>query len=238
MAAERELGPGAAAGDRGAAGGCPCSALPAPRQGLMEEARRPLREFEVGDKFCRLPLPRAAVLLPLVVRLGRLHLLLTVRSMQLRRSPGEVCFPGGKREATDDDDIDTALREAKEEGCLEPEKVEVMCRLMPGIDKLVMLWSTTQTVLRWQEFSREPRAQSQGSSEWLMSREAERVKQLQIEMVMMLIKKPALELQEKLPSHPPNNRFPDKKLCQSLVKAGNSLDFRQDVVLVAVTLSM
>ncbi|XP_062356144.1 peroxisomal coenzyme A diphosphatase NUDT7 [Cinclus cinclus] len=136
MAAERELGPGAAAGDRGAAGGCPCSALPAPRQGLMEEARRRLREFDVGDKFCRLPLPRAAVLLPLVVRLGRLHLLLTVRSMQLRRSPGEVCFPGGKREATDDDDIDTALREAKEEVGLEPEKVEVICRLMPGIDKM------------------------------------------------------------------------------------------------------
>ncbi|XP_062355730.1 hydrocephalus-inducing protein-like [Cinclus cinclus] len=62
--------------------------------------------------------------------------------------------------------------------------------------------------------------------------------QLQIEMVTKLIKKPALELQEKLPSHPPNSRFPDKKLCQSLVKAGNSLDFRQDVVLVAVTLSI
>ncbi|XP_062355723.1 hydrocephalus-inducing protein homolog [Cinclus cinclus] len=42
--------------------------------------------------------------------------------------------------------------------------------------------------------------------------------QLQIEMVTKLIKKPALELQEKLPSHPPNSRFPGKKLCQSLVK--------------------
>ncbi|XP_014737589.1 PREDICTED: peroxisomal coenzyme A diphosphatase NUDT7 [Sturnus vulgaris] len=102
----------------------------------MEEARRRLREFDIGDKFCRLPLPRAAVLLPLMVRRGRLHLLLTVRSMQLRRSPGEVCFPGGKREATDKDDIDTALREAKEEVGLQPEKVEVICRLMPGIDKM------------------------------------------------------------------------------------------------------
>ncbi|RMB89378.1 hypothetical protein DUI87_13907 [Hirundo rustica rustica] len=48
----------------------------------MEEARRCLRRFDVGDKLSRLPLPRAAVLLPLMVRGARLHLLLTVRSMQ------------------------------------------------------------------------------------------------------------------------------------------------------------
>ncbi|NXY26923.1 NUDT7 diphosphatase, partial [Atrichornis clamosus] len=106
------------------------------RPGLKESARRRLREFDVGDKFCRLPLPRAAVLLPLLLRGGRLHLLLTVRAMQLRRSPGQVCFPGGKREATDKDDIATALREAEEEVGLQPEKVEVVCRLMPGIDKV------------------------------------------------------------------------------------------------------
>ncbi|XP_064242908.1 peroxisomal coenzyme A diphosphatase NUDT7-like [Passer domesticus] len=143
MAAERERpgpvpGPcsGPAGDERAAAGRCRCSALPAPGHGALEKARRRLREFDVGDRFCRLPLPRAAVLLPLLVRAGRLHLLLTVRSLQLRRSPGEVCFPGGKREATDKDDIDTALREAKEEVGLQPEKVEVICRLMPGIDKM------------------------------------------------------------------------------------------------------
>ncbi|NXT58343.1 NUDT7 diphosphatase, partial [Pluvianellus socialis] len=54
----------------------------------------------------------------------------------LRRSPGEVCFPGGKSEAIDKDEIDTALREAKEEVGLQPEKVEVICRLVPGIDKM------------------------------------------------------------------------------------------------------
>ncbi|NXW62815.1 NUDT7 diphosphatase, partial [Eurystomus gularis] len=54
----------------------------------------------------------------------------------LRRSPGEVCFPGGKSEASDKDEIDTALREAKEEVGLQPEKVEVICRLVPGIDKM------------------------------------------------------------------------------------------------------
>ncbi|NXV92991.1 NUDT7 diphosphatase, partial [Calonectris borealis] len=112
------------------------SFLFASRKSVKEQARLRLREFDVGDKFSHLPLPKASVLLPLMVREGRLHLLLTVRSMQLRRSPGEVCFPGGKSEAIDKDEIATALREAKEEVGLQPEKVEVICRLVPGIDKM------------------------------------------------------------------------------------------------------
>ncbi|TEA30905.1 hypothetical protein DBR06_SOUSAS7010007, partial [Sousa chinensis] len=50
---------------------------------------------------------------------------------QLRRSPGEVCFPGGKYEPTDVDDVATALREAQEEVGLHPHQVEVVCRLVP-----------------------------------------------------------------------------------------------------------
>ncbi|XP_038004455.1 hydrocephalus-inducing protein-like [Motacilla alba alba] len=42
--------------------------------------------------------------------------------------------------------------------------------------------------------------------------------QLQTDMVRMLIEEAALELQEKLTSHPPKSGFPDKELCQSLVK--------------------
>ncbi|NXX69453.1 NUDT7 diphosphatase, partial [Spizella passerina] len=51
-------------------------------------ARPRLRQFDIGDRFSRLPLPRAAVLLPLLVRAGRLHLLLTVRSLQVPGAPG------------------------------------------------------------------------------------------------------------------------------------------------------
>ncbi|NXU91122.1 NUDT7 diphosphatase, partial [Xiphorhynchus elegans] len=108
----------------------------------LERARRRLLRADVGARWSRpaLPLPRSsAVLLPLLLRRGRPHLLLTVRAAQLRRSPGEVCFPGGKSEACDKDDIDTALREAKEEVGLPPEKVEVICRLVPGIDKVNQL---------------------------------------------------------------------------------------------------
>ncbi|XP_023564903.1 peroxisomal coenzyme A diphosphatase NUDT7 isoform X2 [Octodon degus] len=52
---------------------------------------------------------------------------------QLRRAPGEVCFPGGRREPTDRDDVATALREAQEEVGLLPHQVEVICCLVPSL---------------------------------------------------------------------------------------------------------
>lgn len=55
----------------------------------------------------------------------------SVLHVQLRMSPGEVCFPGGKREPTDVDDTATALREAQEEVGLRPQQVDVVCRLVP-----------------------------------------------------------------------------------------------------------
>ncbi|XP_008687951.1 peroxisomal coenzyme A diphosphatase NUDT7 isoform X3 [Ursus maritimus] len=50
---------------------------------------------------------------------------------KLRRSPGEVCFPGGKSEPADVDEVATALREAQEEVGLHPHQVEVVCCLVP-----------------------------------------------------------------------------------------------------------
>ncbi|XP_025070204.1 peroxisomal coenzyme A diphosphatase NUDT7 isoform X1 [Alligator sinensis] len=106
------------------------------RKSIKAKAKISLRKYDVGDKFSHLPLTKASVLMPLMVKDEKLHVLFTVRSMKLRRSPGEVCFPGGKSEATDRDEIATALREAKEEVGLCPEQVEVICRLVPRIDKM------------------------------------------------------------------------------------------------------
>lgn len=47
-----------------------------------------------------------------------------------------MCFPGGKRDPSDRDDVDTALREAEEEIGLPAEDVEVVCRLFPVINKV------------------------------------------------------------------------------------------------------
>uniref|UniRef100_A0AAY4BGW5 Nudix hydrolase domain-containing protein n=1 Tax=Denticeps clupeoides TaxID=299321 RepID=A0AAY4BGW5_9TELE len=105
-----------------------------------EKAKEALRRFEVGNSLSCLPaLPKASVLIPLFVRGGELHVLLTVRSPQLRSNAGEVCFPGGKYEPEDRDEIETALREAEEEIGLPPDQVEVVCRLWPMVTKRGLL---------------------------------------------------------------------------------------------------
>ncbi|XP_042294521.1 peroxisomal coenzyme A diphosphatase NUDT7 isoform X3 [Sceloporus undulatus] len=102
---------------------------------VKDKAKLQLKKFDIGDRFSHFPGGKASVLLPLMVKDGKLHLLFTVRSMKLRRSPGEVCFPGGRSEPTDKDEISTALREAQEEVGLHPEQAEVICRLVPLIDR-------------------------------------------------------------------------------------------------------
>ncbi|KAJ0029244.1 hypothetical protein NQD34_004241 [Periophthalmus magnuspinnatus] len=94
-----------------------------------------LRQFDIGDKFAHLPLRKAAVLIPLFVKGEELYTLMTLRSLELRTSAGEVCFPGGKRDPSDRDDVETALREAQEEIGLEPHNVEVVCKLIPVLNK-------------------------------------------------------------------------------------------------------
>ncbi|XP_068459419.1 peroxisomal coenzyme A diphosphatase NUDT7 [Clinocottus analis] len=107
---------------------------------FKEETIANLKQFDIGNKFASLPvLPKASVLIPLIVKNGALCLLMTLRSQELRTSPGEVCFPGGKRDPSDGDDVDTALREAEEEIGLSPAEVQVVCRLVPIINKSGLL---------------------------------------------------------------------------------------------------
>jgi peroxisomal coenzyme A diphosphatase NUDT7 len=56
-----------------------------------------------------------AVLLPLIEKEDGLHVLFEVRAFDLRRQPGEICFPGGKIERTDKNEQHTAIRETTEE---------------------------------------------------------------------------------------------------------------------------
>ena len=57
--------------------------------------------------------------------------LLGRRAMHLRLHPGEVAFPGGKRENEDDSPWATALREAREEVGVPPRQVRVVRALSP-----------------------------------------------------------------------------------------------------------
>jgi 8-oxo-dGTP pyrophosphatase MutT (NUDIX family) len=73
----------------------------------------------------------AGVLVPLFVEDGDLHVVFTVRGDDLRRHPGEISFPGGRREPEDPDLLATALREAHEEIGLPGDAVEVIGALQP-----------------------------------------------------------------------------------------------------------
>jgi 8-oxo-dGTP pyrophosphatase MutT (NUDIX family) len=52
--------------------------------------------------------------------------LLLERSHDMRSHAGQIAFPGGRRDATDADDVETALREAAEETGLDPSGVVVI----------------------------------------------------------------------------------------------------------------
>ena len=68
---------------------------------------------------------QASVLVPIVMR-ERPQVLLTERTAHLTTHQGQVAFPGGKRDDTDVDAADTALREAHEEIGLERALAEVI----------------------------------------------------------------------------------------------------------------
>ncbi|KAM9807440.1 peroxisomal coenzyme A diphosphatase NUDT7 [Neosynchiropus ocellatus] len=104
--------------------------------GIKEDAEEVLKLHDFSSNTDPVPaLPKASVLIPLMVKDGVLHALMTLRSMQMRTSAGEVCFPGGKMERGDRDEVHTALREAEEEIGLPPDLVQVVSRLMPLTSK-------------------------------------------------------------------------------------------------------
>lgn len=74
----------------------------------------------------RIPSGAHAVTVP-----AELDVLLQRRAATLSSHPGQVSFPGGRRESTDADAVATALREAEEETGLDPAGVEILAALAP-----------------------------------------------------------------------------------------------------------
>lgn len=72
---------------------------------------------------------QAAVLVPLYEKDGELYLLLTKRTEILPLHKGEVSFPGGRYQASDQSLLETALRETYEEVGVRSEDVEVLGEL-------------------------------------------------------------------------------------------------------------
>ncbi|TWO73143.1 CoA pyrophosphatase [Caenimonas sedimenti] len=82
-------------------------------------------EIWAERKFMEREPAHASVLVPIVMR-ERPMVILTERSTHLSTHSGQVAFPGGKRDDTDVDEADTALREAHEEIGLERGMTEVL----------------------------------------------------------------------------------------------------------------
>ena len=71
-------------------------------------------------------LREAGVLVAIWLRDRGAQVILTQRSPQLKHHPGQVAFPGGKVDPTDDGPVAAALREAHEEIALPPDRVEML----------------------------------------------------------------------------------------------------------------
>ena len=71
-------------------------------------------------------LRNAAVLIPIIPGPNGLEVIFTKRSTAMRNHPGQISFPGGKQDSTDQSFIHTALREAEEEIGLAQKDVEII----------------------------------------------------------------------------------------------------------------
>lgn len=92
---------------------------------MLENLRQILsayRRAELSPEGLR----RAAVLVPLMHRGERLHLLLERRTDRVEHHKNQISFPGGLCDPGDQDAVHTALREAHEEVGLAPADVEVL----------------------------------------------------------------------------------------------------------------
>jgi 8-oxo-dGTP pyrophosphatase MutT (NUDIX family) len=82
-------------------------------------ASRQCRELSLDS------LKSAAVLMPYLVKDGKEHILLTVRSQTVANHKGQIAFPGGHQDPGEDLQT-TALRETHEEVGIDPSDVEII----------------------------------------------------------------------------------------------------------------
>lgn len=76
---------------------------------------------------------RSAILIPLVQVDDEWHILFEVRSFTMRKQPGDISFPGGRIDATDESPLAAAVRETSEELGVDPNTIHIVEQLSPYI---------------------------------------------------------------------------------------------------------
>ena len=94
------------------------------RGALLAEPDEEPASHESGSES--LVMTAAAVLFPIVNRVGNPTVLMTQRAAHLRDHPGQISFPGGRVEMGDTSPLHTALRETEEEIGLEQRYIDVL----------------------------------------------------------------------------------------------------------------
>ncbi len=92
------------------------------------------RDCDLGPNFLMArenidQLKPSAILLPFFQKNGDIHVILTRRALHLKHHPGQISFPGGRRDERDTTLEETALREAFEEITLPPSSVDILAPL-------------------------------------------------------------------------------------------------------------
>jgi 8-oxo-dGTP pyrophosphatase MutT (NUDIX family) len=90
----------------------------------LEALKRALDAYE--PRKITSDLPDAGILVPITRDLDQPKIILTRRAQHMNTHKGQVAFPGGKRDDTDDSLEFTALRECHEEIGIPPEEVEII----------------------------------------------------------------------------------------------------------------
>jgi len=80
-------------------------------------------------------MPEAGVLIPIISAVDSPRIILTQRAANLSTHRGEVAFPGGKMDESDESLEFTALREAQEEIGLEPSLVKMVGAMGPVVSR-------------------------------------------------------------------------------------------------------